>query len=587
MEAKKTKPHPQILSPSVRFLGKYHRLKLMKIIPAIILTASFASLVFAETESLQPLFDRLDKFIEQKMMEGNIPGIAVALTDRNKLLRVSTYGYSDIGTKIPVTPETLFDLGSIGKSFTSIALLQLYEKGRLDLHAPVTRYLPWFQLRSQYDPITCHHLLSHTAGITNGSDLAPHGSFEVWGLRQQKTAVPPGKRYHYSNVGYKTLGLLLEEVLDQPLGKILNSGILDPLNMNASHGSITHKTRKIMAVGYRPFYDDRPDHSSYPQIPATWHEYGAGDGCIASTAADAAAYLRMYLNRGRGPKGRILSEETFNLMTHPKTEVSKEQSYGYGIRIEKIDGYAHLTHGGGTPGFRTVMLADMDNGYGAVVLTNSLRGGIATGSVSRFALKLLRATKLGKELPEVPPSRDPLKVEDAADYSGTYKAGDKSFTMIEEGNRLILQQGDDRIALEPRGNDRFYVNHPDYSLFLLEFSREEGIVVEAFHGSSWYVNDRYKGPATFDTPKEWIAYTGHYRSHNPWGSNFRVFLRKGVLTVVRAGGSATTLSPIGKGVFRLGKEKDFPEFIKFDAIASGRALRATLKSCEYYRAFTQ
>lgn len=587
MEAKKTNSHLKILSPSVRFLGKYSRLRLMKIIPTILLVASFASLVFAETKSLQPIFDRLDKFIEQKMMEGNIPGMAVALTDRKKLLRVSIYGYADIGSKIPVTPETLFDLGSIGKSFTSIALLQLYESGLLDLHAPVTRYLPWFQLQSRYDPITCHHLLSHTAGITNGSDLAPHGSFEVWALREQKTAVPPGKRYHYSNVGYKTLGLLLEEVLDQSLGEILKSRILDPLKMNASHAAITHETRKIMAVGYRPFYDDRPDHPTYPQIPAEWHEYGAGDGCIASTAADAATYLRMYLNRGRGPNGRILSEETFNLMIHPVVEVSKESSYGYGIAIEKIDGYTHITHGGGTPGYITMILADMDNGYGAVVLTNSLRGGIATRSVSRFALKLLRATKLGKELPEVPQSRDPLKVEDAADYSGTYKADDKSFNMIEEGNRLILQQGNDHIALEPRGNDRFYVNHPDYSLFLLEFRREEGIVVEAFHGSSWYVNNRYKGPVTFNTPNAWKAYTGHYRSHNPWGSNFRVFLRKGVLTVVYPAGYAMTLLPLEKGVFRAGKEKDFPEFIKFDAIAGGRVFRATVKGCEYYRAFTQ
>ncbi len=207
--------------------------------------------------------------------------------------------------------------------------------------------------------------------------------------------------------------------------------------------------------------------------------------------------------------------------------------------------------------------------------------------MSRFALKLLRAAKLGKELPEVPPSRDPLKVENSADFSGTYQADDKSFIMIEEGDRLILQQGDDRIALEPRSNDRFYVNHPDYSLFLLEFSREEGIVVEAFHGSSWYVNNRYKGPVTFNTPNAWKAYTGHYRSHNPWGSNFRVFLRKGVLTVVHPGGYATTLSPLEKGVFRVGKEEDFPEFIKFDAVAGGRAFRATSKSCEYYRAFTQ
>jgi len=512
--------------------------------------------------------------------------MAVAITDREKLLRVSTYGYADIAAKIPVTPDTIFELGSIGKSFTSIAILQLYEAGRLDLHAPVTRYLPWFQVQSEYDPITVHHLLNHTSGITNGTDLAPHGAYEVWALREQKTAYQPGKRYYYSNVGYKALGLLLEEMLHQPLGEILKAGILDPLDMNKSYASITLEMRKLMAMGYRSFYDDRPGSSSHPLILAPWHEYGAGDGCIAATAADAASYLRMIMNRGRGPHGRILSEETFNLMTTPmvpRGDAREGSYYGYGLMIQKIDGYTHIFHSGSSPGYNAMIFADVDNGFGIVVLVNSSADRM---DVSQFALKLLRATSFGENLPEVRAPKDSTKVENAADYVGTYKASDKSFTLVKEGNQLILQQGDKRIVLEPRGKDRFYVNHPDYALFLLEFNREENKVVEAFHGPEWYVNGLYKGPSKFETPKEWEAYIGHYRSHNPWSSNFRVILRKGVLNLVHPAGQVVPLTPLGKGVFRIGKEGDFPEIIKFDAVASGRALRATLKGCDYPRAFT-
>ena len=95
-----------------------------------------------------PVYAALDRYLEERMQQANIPGMVVALTDRVHLLRVSTYGFADIATRAPVTPNTLFEIGSISKSFTSMLLLQLQAEGRLDLRAPVTCYLPWFQVQS-------------------------------------------------------------------------------------------------------------------------------------------------------------------------------------------------------------------------------------------------------------------------------------------------------------------------------------------------------------------------------------------------------------------------------------------------------
>jgi hypothetical protein len=103
------------------------------------------------------------------------------------------------------------------------------------------------------------------------------------------------------------------------------------------------------------------------------------------------------------------------------------------------------------------------------------------------------------------------------------------FQTRSEAEQLILHLDGRRIVLEQYGPDQFYVNHPDLALFLLRFGREESQVVEAFHGPDWYVNERYAGPTTFDYPQEWDAHPGHYRSHNPWRSNFRVVLCKGAL----------------------------------------------------------
>ncbi len=569
--------------------------------------------------NFEEAFKRLDQFIEQKMKATNVPGMAIAVTDRERLLRVSTYGFADVAAQTRVTPEMLFEIGSIGKSFTSIALLQLREEGRLDLHEPVTRYLPWFEIQSEHEPITPHHLMSHTAGITMGPEFPGEARYEVWALRETEAAAPPGTYYHYSDAGYKTLGVVLEELLRQPYGDIIQARILDPLGMTATEPIITNETRKWLAVGYEGFYDDRPLPRGRPLAPATWLEHAEGAGSIASTPADMAAYLRMLMNRGQGPRGPILSEESFDLMAQRFIEAEEEGKgsfYGYGLGIRESDGHTYIGHGGGMVGYYSYMLADMDDGLGVVVLMNG-PGGQSDEEIANLALKLLRAALHDQELPSVPPT-DSTKIENGAEYAGTYRAcpacpersrgkhgrternqvlrkkpgfkrrvGAKTFTLVAEGERLMLRYDDERVVLEQRGPDRFYVDHPDFALFLLRFGREEGQVVETFHGPDWYTNDRYAGPTTSDYPQEWDAYPGHYRSHNPWLSNFRVVLRKGALALIHPSGEEEPLEPLGGTVFRVGNDDRSPERICFDTILNRQALRANLSCGDYYRTFTR
>jgi len=543
---------------------------------------------------------RLDQFVQQKMKIANVPGVAIAVTDREELLRVSTYGFADVAAQIPVTPETLFEIGSISKSFTSIALLQLLEEGELDLHEPVTRYLPWFQIQSSHEPITLHHLMSHTAGIIMGAEFTGEARYEVWALREMEATAPPGTYFHYSNVGYKALGVVLEDLLGQPYGKIIQARILDPLEMTSTDSIITHDTRKRLAVGYEGFYDDRPPSKGRPLAPATWLEYSAGDGSVASTPADMAVYLRMLMHRGQGPRGRILSEDSFNLMTQRVIEAEEEGKgafYGYGLDIRESDGHIYISHGGGMIGYYSHILADIDEGLGVVVLMNG-PGGQSDEEIANLALKLLRAALHDQELPQVT-TTDPTKIENATDYAGTYrnyperkphksqpssrKVGDKTLTLMAEGEHLILSYDDERIVLEQRGPDYFYVDHPDFALFLLHVGREQGKVVEAFHGRDWYTNDRYTGPTTFDYPPEWDAYPGHYRSHNPWLSNFRIVLRKGALSLIHPSEHEVPLLPLDGDVFRVGRDDRSPERMSFNTIVNGRALRTHFSCGELYR----
>ena len=226
--------------------------------------------------SLESAFQAIDLYAEHRIRAVNMPGLALAVTDREKLLRLATFGYADLAAAKPIQPGTMFEIGSIGKSFTNVALLQLRDEGRLDLHAPVSTYLPWFEVPSDYGPITTHHLMTHTAGLPSGTDIGPHGLYEAWALRELRTGTPPGEYFRYSNVGYKTLGFLLGELDGRSYSESIQTRVLEPLGMRDSHPVIGYETRKRAAVGYRSFYDDRPEHIDHGLAPALWTEYGVG-----------------------------------------------------------------------------------------------------------------------------------------------------------------------------------------------------------------------------------------------------------------------------------------------------------------------
>ncbi len=532
---------------------------------------------------------RLDQYITLKMREYNVPAVSIALTDAERTFFLSTDGVADVAARTPVVPDTVFEIGSISKSFTAIALLQEVEAGRLNLHAPLVEYLPWFAVQSPYDaPITPHHLLTHTAGIITGQNFAAGHHYEVYALRETHVSTPPGTHFHYSDVGYKVLGLLLEHLTGKPYPQVIEERILDPLGMEATAPVITHTTRKRMAVGYSDFYDDRPAPTSRPLAPAAWLQYGGADGSIASTPGDMAIYVRMLLNRGKSPNGSILSEDSFALMTEGYSNAWNDPSlqYGYGLVISQIDGVTHIGHQGGMVGYSSAMLLDMEHELGIVLLANHPVSQV--GDMADFGLKTQRAGRYGGDVPPLPSWGNPLYVQNAVDYAGTYGNNRREITFVAEDDRLILNYDYDEIILETRGQDHFYVPHPDFALHLLVFGRDaDGRVSEVFYGGDHYTNLFYT-PFLFDTiPAEWEAYLGSYRSHNPWLTNFRIIGRKGQLCLIEPSGYMLPLTPIRPNCFRMGADEYSPEWIQFDTFVEGKALRADYSGCAYYRFFTE
>ena len=530
----------------------------------------------------QEAFSQLDQCLKERMQAYHTPALVMALTGRDHLVRLAAYGCANLDVKTPVQEDHPFAIGSIGKSFTALAILQACEQGLLDLHAPVTTYLPWFEVRSKFAPVTSHHLLTHSAGLPRGTDFAPDPRSEVYALRDLEVGFAPGTHFSYSDVGYKALGLVLEAATGKSYARFIRENILAPLEMNDTYAETTSALRTRMPVGYRNLYDDRPSHPSHPLVPADWVETNSGDGCIVSTAGDMAKVARMLLNHGVGPHGPLLSPASFGRMFKPMIEDDGEV-YSYGLYLFEDDGYRIAGHGGDVPGYESYMWLDLDNGMGAVVLMTQP----STPRASFLALEYLRAGYLGLPLPDRPPLPDFTHISLPEDYAGEYHSTSCSLTLEAKAHHLFLMCGDQRVALEARSMDNFYANHPDWDRYLLRFERGEDKKVHGVtYGPHWLYNQRWQGPTTFETPPDWQAYAGHYRAHDPWSTNFRVFPRKGQLILAWPTGDEEVLVPLGSGCFRIGEEEYIPERLSFDQIVDGQALRAVRSGCPYYRFFT-
>jgi CubicO group peptidase (beta-lactamase class C family) len=525
--------------------------------------------------------DLVGELVEAVLGGSTLPGMSVAVTNRDGLVAEAGFGLADIARNEPVTTGTRFEIGSIGKSFTAVALLQLVEDGRLDLSAPVTEYLAWFDAGPGPE-ITPHQLLTHTAGLIEGSDLSADSRFDVWALRREARADPG--RYHYSNVGFRVLGYVLEELTGRPYPDAIRERILEPLGMADADAAITHETRRRLAVGYDSWYDDRPQRRDDPLAPATWLETDTGDGSIAASAPDLAAFARLLLNRGNP----ILTDPSFELLTQRAVEADDEGAwYGYGLTTRIVEGRTFVGHGGSMPGFGSTMITDPAAGLAAVVLVNQPDERSLARRVALHALDVHRAAASGRELPE-PPGYDPYRPETAAeDYAGRYEGLVGELVLEADGETLVLVRDGARLPLEPRAGDRFVIPYDDFPLFCLVFRREGDAVVEAWHGADRYVRAGASVPPLGELTGEWGAYPGHYRASNPWLSNFRVVPRGERLDLVYPWGSEQPLNGLGDGVFRVGKEEWSPERLRFDAIAGGHALCANFSGCDYYRVSTR
>jgi D-alanyl-D-alanine carboxypeptidase len=530
-------------------------------------------------EASGSLDERLDAFVRSYMIAMNAPGLTLGLTNAEKTLRTAGYGYANVDQRLPVNADQLFQIGSITKSFVALVLLQLREEGKLDLQTSVLDYLPDMPMTCEFGTITVHHLLTHTSGLPDNVLFPSDPTVRmVQGFK-------PGEHFHYCNAGFAILGLLAAKLDGRTWRECVTARILTPLAMTATTAVITTVARDRSAVGYQPFWDNQVYPRQGKLAPAPNLVMDDTSGCITSTPGDMAHYARMLLNRGKGPEGRIVSEESFALFSTPYVkapDLSPTASYGYGIGVDSLDGHKILRHTGGMVAFASTIHVDVDGGVGAFASINAMQGYRPT-PVTEYAVRLLRAQRESKALRPAPPIADAREVDNAADYAGTFAApSGRALTFLAQGRVLALVADGKTIPLQHADGDSFVSSvEGAFCDDSFEFRRKEDggkqdiadgdkkpkpPVIEVSYRDKWFANPVYTGPINFKVRAEWSAFVGYYRSDSPWGGDARVYVLKDRLVL-----AGTRLEPLGGALFRVGDEPWVPETAEFLHIFEGKA----------------
>jgi CubicO group peptidase (beta-lactamase class C family) len=305
----------------------------------------------------------LDLWITERVKTLEQPGVSVAIVYDGELLWSRGYGFADLERRINATPSTVYRIGSISKIFTTIAVLQLQEAGKLRVSDAVHDHLPWFEPKNPFpeaSPITIRHLLTHTSGLPFDAPgvvwndyTLPEREDVVASLPETEIVFPPGTATYYSNFGFWIAGEVASAVSGEPIATYVDKHVLQPLGMTDTALAPSSDMPRL-AVGYGPRLPGR-ERTPWPFTDTRFYT-PAGDG--ASTVEDMSRLLGFFMGKTPAGKKDILKASTIRQMWAPREDAT-EGTQEFRIR-----------HGGDGGGFYGGFDVAVANKLGVVVLTN-------------------------------------------------------------------------------------------------------------------------------------------------------------------------------------------------------------------------
>jgi CubicO group peptidase (beta-lactamase class C family) len=361
------------------------------------------------TQALARVVNELEAEIRRGMLEGQIPSITVALTDRAGELWAGAYGESNLWAGTPASTETVYLIGSTFKAQSTIALLQQMEAGMFQLDDPVNPYLSEFQIREEEPgfPVTFRHLLTHTSGLP-----AAYGGHDVWGetvppplsvyLRDSLQVVgPPSERVVYSNLAYSLVAYLVERFSGVPYKEYIRDGIWGRLGMTSTAFAPTPEMEERLSIPYAPNRETGRLAAAGRTKANVWPA-----GIVYGTVHDQARWVRFNLGEGAVGDERLLQASTMDQMHTLQFEEFAGNSMaggwgyenpGYGLTwwLTTRDGERFFAHSGSVSGYTAFVMGNRTRGFGIAVLTNGNRAHPHLVRICNLALDLL-AEELGE-----------------------------------------------------------------------------------------------------------------------------------------------------------------------------------------------
>ncbi len=450
----------------------------IRILAALVLGALIASTTFAD----EGLKTWIESSIPAMMREAKMPGFAIAVVQDGATIYAEGFGARDPAKGLPATPDTLFGIGSITKSFVAISILQLAEQGKLDLDDPVSKHIP-FELGLPGKPITIRHFLSHSPGfpsLATSSVLLRRGLGEDTGVPMSSAAdffryvngasnevlFEPGEHFFYNNAAWRMLGAIIQEVSGMPFHEYVTVNVIRPLGMQRT----TFDTDQLFAdpdhlIPHRQG-DDGPEATNFPYPnPNNVGDFSflSAAGGISSSVNEMTRYVNMLIGLGQYGDARLVPRQamqemqTLHIIRDPDGYYGA-YGYGFGLGITPdFLGEKLLGHGGSILVSTARMAFIPARNIGVIMMGNS--GGMDYASIAESVLAILMDKNPANVVPSIGVRERMHRLEGSyAVYEGL-----ETLDIVEERGMLYLKRDDNLTPLIPeaadyRGTDFYLLN---------------------------------------------------------------------------------------------------------------------------------
>ena len=396
-------------------------------------------------------FDAIIALTEAKMREFNVPGVAIGIFD-NGVVTTRGLGVTNVEDPLPVTPHTVFPIASISKTFAATMMMRLVEQGKVDLKAPVRKYLPEFKVRDEAvsRDVTVWNLLTHTAGWEGQVSGPERGedtlrNFTATVMPDLMQIAPPSAAWSYNNAGFSTSGRVIETVSGTSINRAIRDLVFAPLGLAHAGTTAGDFIVNRFAAGHSN-RGNEPATLQRPFSPSVSVTAGGVGLCIT----DLLAYAQFHLGDGRSPSGeRLLSRASLEMMrTTQLHKQGTDDDIGIAWHLRNVGPLRVAAHGGTLSGHILLLEIIPEKNFAIGILTNAINGWKLIQDVEREILKQYHGATFPKNyaiahrgLVETLPNVEPLATQpDLTPYVGRYLRPMNTVSVRVEGGRLVVQE---------------------------------------------------------------------------------------------------------------------------------------------------